>query len=256
VPRHLVVGIGEFERARSYLQSSGAPLVVKPMAFTGGGHGVTTNVLTARQLKSAMAWSHTFGRDILIEQQIEGDCYRILLMDGEHLDSILRRPPTVVGDGRSTVQGLLRKENLRRVKEGARRSQALITTDQDLVNTLARQGLKLLSRPPAGAVVRLKQVINENAIQENEPAGAILCPEIIAAARTAAEVVGLRLAGVDVICRDPSLPLAASGGVIIEVNAPPLLYYHHLEGRDVSVAPMILEAYLEVRREACASPTQ
>ena len=95
-----------------------------------------------------------------------------------------------------------------------------------------------------------------SAIQENEPACAILCPEIIAAARTAAEVVGLRLAGVDVICRDPSLPLAASGGAIIEVNAPPFLYYHHLEGRDVSVAAMILKAYLEVRREASTSPTQ
>ncbi len=96
------------------------------------------------------------------------------------------------------------------------------------------------SRPRAGAVIRLKQAINENAIQENEPASGLLSPEIVTAAVRAANLVGLRLAGVDVICRDPSLPLAKGGGVILEVNAPPNLYYHSRDGRDVSVARAIL----------------
>jgi cyanophycin synthetase len=250
VPHHMVVNIGEYDRALSRLQSSGGPLVVKPAASTGGGAGVTTNVFTAGQLRAAMAWSRTFGRDILIEQQIEGDCYRILSMDGEHLDSILRHPPTVVGDGRSTIRSLLHKENLRRVKEGGRRAQVLIAADRDLVNTLARQGLGLGSRPAAGAVVRLKQVINENALRENSPASGLLCADIIAAARKAAELVGVRLAGVDVICRDPSLALEVSGGAVIEVNAQPGLYYHHIEDQRPSVAKRILEVYFGGRPEA------
>jgi glutathione synthase/RimK-type ligase-like ATP-grasp enzyme len=253
-PRYMVVSIDEFDRALSFLRSSDAPVVVKPMAFTGGGCGVTTNVMTEKQLRAAMAWARTFRREILIEQQIEGDCYRILFLDGEHLDSIRRRPPSVIGDGRSTIRQLLRRENLRRVNEGARRSQAMLVTDRDLVNTLARQGLTLSSRPGAGVIVRLKQIVNENAIQENEPAGAVLCPEIITAARAAAELVGLRLAGVDLICRDPSLPLSASGGAILEVNARPNLYYHHLEGREASIAVKILTVCLELRREICGVP--
>jgi D-alanine-D-alanine ligase-like ATP-grasp enzyme len=252
VPRHLVVGIEEFDRAFSCLQSIGAPLVVKPMAFTGGGCGVTTNVFTAGQLKSALAWSRTFGNDILIEEQIEGDCYRILIMDGKHVDSILRHPPTIVGDGRSTIRQLLREENKRRIKQGASRSQVLIAIDRDLVNTLARQGLKLGSRPSPGSVVRLKQVVNENALHENSPAAGLLCADIIASAQKAAALVGLRLAGVDVICRDPSAPLEASNGVVLEVNAPPNLYYHHLERRTSSVATEILTAFFDDQRDDLA----
>src|SRR5207249_2260576 len=105
---------------------------------------------------------------------------------GKHLDSILRRRPTVVGDGKSTIRQLLRHENRRRVAQGAARSQVVILTDRDLLNTLARQGLTLGSQPPAGAPVRLKQAINENALQENSPAAELLCPEIITAARKAA----------------------------------------------------------------------
>lgn len=242
-PRHVVFKIDEFERAFSYLQSIGPPVVVKPMAFTGGGFGVTTNIFTARQLRAAMASAHMFGENILMEQQIEGDVFRILLMDGVCLDSILRRPPTVVGDGKSTIRRLLRKENRRRVEEGAQRSQSIIAPDQDLINTLARQGFTMSSRPRAGSVIRLKQAINENAIQENEPASGLLSPEIVTAAVRAANLVGVRLAGVDVICRDPSLPLAKGGGVVLEVNAPPNLYYHSRDGRDVSVARAILDAY-------------
>jgi hypothetical protein len=32
---------------------------------------------------------------------------------------------------------------------------------------------------------------------------------------------------VDIITTDPSLPLADTGGVILEVNAPPNFYYHY-----------------------------
>jgi LDH2 family malate/lactate/ureidoglycolate dehydrogenase/D-alanine-D-alanine ligase-like ATP-grasp enzyme len=249
VPRQIVVTLGEYDRALSHLRAYGGPLVVKPAAATGGGAGVTTNVFTDAQLRLAMARSRTYGADILIEEQIEGDCYRVLFMDGKHIDTILRRPPAVVGDGRSTIWQLLREENKRRIEQGAARSHVLIAADLDLANTLARQGLGLWSRPAAGAVVRLKQVINQNALQENAPAGELLCPDIIAAARKAAEFVGLRLAGVDIICRDPSRSLGAGGGAIIEVNGEPSFYCHNVGGRGPSIAKRILEAYFGVLPE-------
>src|SRR5271165_6198036 len=46
VPRHILVKLGDYERALAYLRSIGGPLVVKPAASTGGGEGVTTNVFT------------------------------------------------------------------------------------------------------------------------------------------------------------------------------------------------------------------
>jgi D-alanine-D-alanine ligase-like ATP-grasp enzyme/SAM-dependent methyltransferase len=245
VPGHILVTLGKYDHALSYLRRNGGPLVVKPASSTGGGAGVTTNVFTAGELRSAMSWARSYGKDILIERQIEGDCYRILFMDGEHIDSIRRDPPTVVSDGRSTIRQLLRRENQRRLEQGAKRSQVLIAADRDMANTLARQGLGPESRPAAGMVVRLKQAINENALQENSAAATLLCADIIESSRDAAELVGVRLAGVDVICRNPSLPLEASGGAIIEVNTQPGLYYHDIEGRGSLIAQRILERYFE-----------
>jgi cyanophycin synthetase len=241
IARHLVVDLGGYDRALSFLRSTGGPLVVKPAADTGGGAGVTTNVLTAAQLRSAMAWSRTYGKKILVEEQIEGAVYRVLLMDGEIVDCLLRRPPAVVGDGPSTIRRLMREENRRRVNEGAARAQGLVFADRDLACTLARRGLGLGSRPEAGAVVQLKQGVNENALCENSPASGVLCREIVATARKAAALVGVRFAGVDVICRDPSRPLEQSGGVILEVNTQPGLYYHDVEGRAASIAARVLE---------------
>lgn len=249
VPGHVMVKLGEYDRALRYLTSKGGPVVVKPAASTGGGAGVTTNVFTPGQLRSAMSWSRTYGKDILVEQQIEGDCYRILLMDGKHIDSVLRRPPTVLGDGRCTIAQLLRNENRRRIEQGAARAQALISVDRDLANTLARQGFGLELRPAAGAVVRLKQVINDNALHENSPASDLLCVDIVASARKAAELVGARYVGVDVICRDPSLALEASGGAVIEVNTQPGLVWHNIGGRGPSVVKQILELYFGGRSE-------
>ena len=255
VPGHMVVGIGDFSRALVFMETAGGKLVVKPASQTGGGSGVTTNVSSASRLRSAMALARTYCRKILLEQQIAGDCYRLLFMDGELVDSILRLSPSVTGDGKSTVGELLRRENAERVRLGTKRSQVLIGFDDDVRNTIAEQGLEIGSVVEAGRSFKLKQAINENALQENIPSTDFLCTEIVDAARTAAELVGLRLAGVDVMTRDGRLPLRQTGGAVIEVNAPPNLYYHHLDGRGGSVATSILQAFFAGKLLAGAEVT-
>ena len=243
VPRHIVISADRHEPALRLLKETGGPLVVKPTRNTGGGSGVSANVCSVSQLLSAIAWARTFGTEILIEQQIEGDCYRVLLLDGVVIDCIVRHPPSVIGDGTSTILELIKQENLKRVDEGTKRSQVLIGIDPDLHNTLHRAGLTLNGRPAAGTVIRLKQAINENARHENANANGVLCPAIIETARQAAKLVGVRLAGVDIICRDPKLPLTASNGAIIEINTPPGLYYHYLTPSSAAVAEMILRNF-------------
>ena len=51
-------------------------------------------------------------------------------------------------------------------------------------------------------------------------------PETAAIASLAARVVGLDIAGIDLVCKDISQPLAAQGGAIVEVNAGPSLLMH------------------------------
>lgn len=248
VPKCIVIGVDELDKAVRMLEMSPHPLVVKPAEATSGGAGVTTNVTTVSQLGAAVAWARGFSPRILVEEQLAGDCYRVLVMDGEVLDIVMRRPPTVIGDGVSTISRLIRVENRLRRREGATRAQCLIGYDCDLRNTLARQGLSLRSRPARGEIVVLKQVINDNSARDNVPANGRLCRAILEAACNGAKIVGVRLAGVDIICRDPEVPLDVSGGAIIEINATPGLYYHYNRDTDESapVADRVLSRALNV----------
>lgn len=243
VPRHIVIVIGEFEKALQMLRFSRLPLVVKPAANTGAGAGVSTNVTTEHRLRVAVAWARAYGPSILIEEQLEGDCYRVLVMDGEVVDTVVRHPPRVVGDGRSTIRQLVRSENKLR-RERTLLAQGLIRFDPDLHNSLSSRGLRLGSRPTKGQVVVLKRVINDNGARDNVPANGRLCSAILESARKAAEVVGARLAGVDIICRDPRVPLECSRGGVIEVNTNPGLYYHYRAGDSIfPVAEHVLNKF-------------
>jgi cyanophycin synthetase len=258
IPKHVAFQLRTLPKAIEFLEKLGRPCVVKPANGTGGGVGITTGILTPQQL----AWSATlaaqYGSDILLEEQIAGENYRLLYLDGVLLDAVQRRPPSVTGDGRSTIRHLVEQANAARLNRGAHRvvqpkpdsettlpdafSHMLITIDMDMKQTLARQGLSLSSVPPSGACVQIKTVINQNFAGDNITVTDRLNPSIIADGARAASAVGVRLAGIDIISPDPGVPLQESGGVILEVNTTPGFHYHyHKNDGTYPVAVKVLE---------------
>jgi cyanophycin synthetase len=184
----------------------------------------------------------------LIEEQIAGDSFRLLYLDGQLLDAIRRTSPAIVADGRSTVRELVEQSNIERIEQGTKLSQVLLTIDLDMRHTLANQGLALRSVPEAGRRVVLKTVSNENLGRENMPARHLLCREVIEAGARAAEIVGARLAGIDIVTPDAGVPLSESGGVVLEVNTTPGYYYHyHQWGKPFPVAVHVLRRLLQGR---------
>jgi cyanophycin synthetase len=248
VPRHLEFTLTTITDAVKFRRTIGGACVVKPARDTGAGQGVTTGVTDAARLAHAAAHAATYGEGLIIEEQIAGDNYRLLYLDGELIDAVVRRPPQVVGDGRSTVAQLVREANRRRLASGANTAQVVISMDLDMRHTLRRQGLTTSSTPAAGRRVKLKTVINDNAGAENESAARLLCRSILSDGARAAAAVGARLAGVDIITTDPSVPLAESGGVVLEVNTTPGFYYHyHKHDGPFPVARHVLRAALAGR---------
>jgi cyanophycin synthetase len=227
IPKFAAFSYKSPRAALEFLQEARGECVVKPASGTGGGRGVTTGIRTRWQLVNAAAAASVYGDDLLIEAHMEGDNYRLLYLDGELIDAFIRRPPTLIADGRTTLAEQIRAINVRRLAQGAELSQVQLTIDMDLHRTLARQGHTLRSIPPEGTMVKIKTVINENAAADNEAAMHLLCKEIVEAGRAAAGALRVRLAGVDVISRDPSRPLSETGGAILEVNTTPNYYYHY-----------------------------
>ena len=106
VPAHTTVFAKEVATAEWFLRSVVPPVVVKPVVGSAG-RGVVGGVRTMSQLRRAAREAGSYHRRVLIEQQVDGDTFRLLFLEGELLDVIRRRPHRMTGDGRSTVERLL-----------------------------------------------------------------------------------------------------------------------------------------------------
>jgi glutathione synthase/RimK-type ligase-like ATP-grasp enzyme len=250
IPAYCEFNLNEIDKAAAFLQRMGGACVVKP-AVGSGGYGVTTGITNRSQLIRGIVAAAAYSRRFVIEQQIKGDVYRLLYLDGQLLDAVLRGRPKVTGDGRSSVRQLVEAHNQSGATTGFSMAHDELTIDGDMRHTLLQQGLSLSSVPREGKVVTLKTVINQNSKAENVTATKLLCPSMIDEGAAAAQALGIRLAGIEVITTDPGVPLSKSGGVIIDVNPSPALHYHyHKRDGGCSVARSILPCLLSQQPDA------
>ncbi len=242
VAPHVVVPRDDLAAAWAFCSTLDAPCVAKPALDGAAGAGVTTGIGGRTHLAGALARAGAWSDDVLLERQVEGGSYRLLYFDGELLDAVLRGAPVLHGDGHSSLRQLIAAENAERASRGVAVAQSLLLIDRDLRATLGRQGYRLGSVPDAGVLIQAKGVVNDNRREDNVAVTGELCAELVETGAAAARAVGARLAGVDVITTDPGVPLARSGGVVLEVNTTPGYYYHyHRRGPEAPVATMILE---------------
>jgi cyanophycin synthetase len=238
VPEHIEVS----SAAEAVEFVAAGACVVKPARGTGIGQGITGGVETRAQLERAALRASRYGPDLLVERRLAGTVYRLLFLDGELLDVIAREPPHVTGDGTSTVGALIESENRRRIEARGRRGLWPITVDPDCVLTLEGQGLSVRAVVPAGQRIQVKSGTNQNAAVENRTVVGLARP-IVDASRTAARIVGLRFAGVDVIAPEGAGSLE-DGGAVLEVNCTPGIH-HHYTVADPAAAPRVAVPVLE-----------
>jgi len=255
IPPHVVVAARDYNGARAFLETGGVPCVVKPIHGGGGGQGVTAAVTTAKQLARAMRRAALTSRDLLVERQVAGEHYRMLMIDGDVLDVLRRGRPQVVGDGVSTIEELMFFEYERRISTtGAADGLKPFAADLDCLFTLEQAGLHLHAVLGAGEAATVKSVTNISGSRECVTFRGAVSRRLIAEAGAAAAAVGVRLAGVDIVTPDPSVSLVEGGGVALEVNPIPGLVHHYNvadSGAATRVAIPILSALLN---EARASP--
>ncbi|MCJ7785448.1 MAG: hypothetical protein MUP41_16070 [Desulfobacterales bacterium] len=102
------------------------------------------------------------------------------------------------------------------------------------------------SVPAAEQTVRVKMATNEGSERDNQTVLGQIGSSLVRQGARAAAIVGARLAGVDVITKDPTLPLEAPGA-IIEVNTTPGLRFHYMvwnQEQRVEVAVPIMRCLL------------
>lgn len=224
-------------------EALGYPLVVKPLDFSHG-RGITLDVRNRDLLMKAFETARHYTKDVIIERFITGKDYRILVVDGQMVAVAERVPAHVVGDGKSAVRQLIETLNADpRRGIGHEKVLTRVKVDEETMRLLAEHELTLDSVPPAGQVVLLKATANIStggtAIDRTDEA---LFANIEMAQR-AARVIGLDIAGIDVICEDITKSVVDTGGAIIEVNAAPGFRMHVApsEGKPRNVAGPVVD---------------
>jgi cyanophycin synthetase len=202
----------------------GLPVAVKP-SDANHGTGVSLDLRTQAEVEAAFAIAEPQGSEVIVERFVPGIDHRLLVVGGRVVAASRGQLTTVTGDGRCTVAELidsqLNSDPRRGVEEDFPLSRIELDQEPVIVLELQRQGLSAGSVPAAG-----REVIVQRNGNLSEDCTDDVHPEVAHAATLAARVVGLDIAGIDIVCRDIGRPLAAQGGAIVEVNAGPGLLMH------------------------------
>ncbi|NVM77905.1 cyanophycin synthetase [Duganella sp. SG902] len=212
--------------AWSAAQDIGLPVVVKP--YDGNhGRGVSLNLSTEADIAAAYALAAEEGdsSSVIVERFIAGDEHRLLVVGRRVVAAAAGESLWVTGDGKSTVlelcdtqintdprRGETEEFPLGRVKPHESGEIILELQRQNLTHaSVPAEGVKVLIQPNGNVAVDVTDKVH---------------PQVAAMAALAARVVGLDIAGIDLVTSDISRPLEETGGAIIEVNASPGLLAH------------------------------
>lgn len=217
--------VADADAAWEAAQEIGLPVALKPQDGNHG-RGVVLDLNTREEVLAAFDLARREGDgNVIVEQFIKGNEHRLLVVGDRVVAAARGETAWVVGDGKATVTELVDSQ----LNSDPRRGDSeefplsLIKPAEwaEIVLELQRQGLTAQSVPENGRRVLIQR--NGNVAFDVTDA---LHPEVAAMAALAARVVGLDIAGIDLVAEDISRPLAAQRGAIIEVNASPGLLAH------------------------------
>lgn len=204
----------------------GYPIVIKPLDGNHG-RGITINITNWEQAEAAYDAAKEVSRDVIVERFYQGRDHRVLVINGKVVAVAERVPAHVVGDGQATIDQLIEQTNQDpRRGEGHENVLTKLEADRTTWQLLEKQGYTLDTILPQGDIFYLRATANLStggiAVDRTDD----IHPENIWLAQRVAKIIGLDIAGIDVVTADISRPLCEVDGVIVEVNAAPGFRMH------------------------------
>ncbi|MEN9935941.1 MAG: hypothetical protein RLZZ387_2520 [Chloroflexota bacterium] len=220
------------------------PLVTKPLDVSHG-RGISLNLRTPDEVRRGYEVASEYTRSVLVETFLPGRDYRVLVIGGEVVAVAERVPAHVVGDGRSTIAELIERVNadprrgfghekvLTRIKV-THQSELLLERAGYTLKTVLRDGERFFLASTANLSTGGTAIDRTTEIHY----------ETRELARRAAMVIGLDVAGIDIVTPDISQPLREVGGGVVEVNAGPGFRMHiqPSDGQGRNVARHVIDS--------------
>jgi cyanophycin synthetase len=214
------------QQAWEAAQAIGLPVAVKPRKGNQG-KGVSTALDSREAVTTAHEIAVAYDGETIVERHLHGSDHRLLVIGDRLIAAARREPPSVTGDGQSTISKLVAREN-ENPRRGDDHSTSLskLRVDQIGLEHLAEQGLNAESVPSRGQTVSLRRNANLSTGGSATDVTDTVHPEVAARAVEAARMVGLDVAGIDIVATRIDQPLEVTRGAIVEVNAAPGLRMH------------------------------
>jgi cyanophycin synthetase len=214
--------------ARRAAARIGGHVIIKP-ADAECGRGLTRRPATPEAVSAAFshAQAASASGNVIVERFVDGAWHRLLVVNQRLVAAVRREPASVVGDGRHTIGELvaIANDDCRRGPDHRWPLRFLALNEIELEN-LAVEGLTCNSVLPQGKRVFLRETASAAAGAESFDVTEQVHPETRKLAVDAARLVGLDIAGLDLIAADISQPLSAQDGAFLEINEQPAIFMH------------------------------
>lgn len=218
--------IREQEEVAEAIESIGFPLVFKPLDGNHG-KGASINVKTVEEAQLAFQHAKKYSRKIIVEKFITGYDFRVLVINHKFIAAALREPAHVTGDGHSSIESLIKRENADpRRGYGHENVLTEISIDKETHDQLNKYGYSLETVLKAGEKCYLKGTANLSTGGTSSDVTDFVHPHNIFICERISRIIGLDICGIDIMANNLSEPLESNGGVILEVNAAPGFRMH------------------------------
>ncbi len=198
------------------------PLIIKPLS-EWHGKGVMMCITSMKELREKLSESFKLYHDMIIQEQIEGDEVRLIIVKWEVVIAYKRIPASIIGDNIHTIKELTIIENKSNPLRGTGYESPLvyIKIDDELISYIKKQGLTIDSIPSDAQEVQLRWNSNTGTWWTMKNVMDTLHVSTKKACIEAANLLGLEISGVDIIALDISKPLHTQWWIILEINATP-----------------------------------
>lgn len=194
-------------------------LVVKP-ARGEQGRGISVGVTTMKDLRAAIKQAREVCNQVLLEACFEGEDLRLVIIDYKLVAAAVRRPPRVIGDGKSTIRRLIEVQSRRRM--AATGGESRIPIDAETKRCLEQQGLILDDVLTDRREITVRKAANLHTGGTIHDVTTIVEPTLVDAACKAARAIDIPVVGIDFMVKSPETPEY----VFIEANERPGLANH------------------------------
>lgn len=194
-------------------------VVVKP-ARGEQGRGISIGLSTPDEVEAAIEQARIVSDRVLLEECIEGQDLRLVVINYRLVAAAVRRPARVIGDGSHNVRELIAAQSRRR--SAATGGESSIPMDAETERTIRLAGYDFDSVLPKGTELQVRKTANLHTGGSIHDATDVVHPSLVAAGIKAAQAIEIPVVGIDLMVKSPS----GSEYAFIEANERPGLANH------------------------------